>query len=71
MGEIVNLNQYRKALRHLKKERQSTENRVKFGRLKAEREALEREKSGQAHHLDLVKIENPPRPDPQAPGEST
>jgi len=51
MGEIVNLNQYRKALRRLKKERQSTENRVKFGRLKSERNAAKCYASRQNRHL--------------------
>lgn len=36
MGELVNLNKYRKGRERLKEEKRAAENRVKFGRSKAE-----------------------------------
>lgn len=36
MGELVNLNKYRKGRERLKEEKLAAENRVKFGRSKAE-----------------------------------
>ncbi len=38
MAEVINLKQKRKASARTEKERQASENRVKFGRTKAERQ---------------------------------
>ena len=62
MGEIINLNQYRKALRNLENQRKSVENRVKFGRLKSEKKASNRDKTRNIHALDMAKIEHIPVP---------
>ena len=38
MSEVVNLNQFRKAKARADKEKRASENRVKFGRTKAEKQ---------------------------------
>jgi hypothetical protein len=57
MGDVVNLNRYRKQRQRLDEAKQAAENRVKFGRDKAERAKLraEQERDAQDHankHLD-------------------
>ena len=46
MAEPVNLNKFRKAKKRLETQQQATENRIKYGRTKAEkqRDALEKSK---------------------------
>ena len=39
MADVVNLNQFRKAKARVDKEKRASENRVKFGRTKAEKQA--------------------------------
>ena len=39
MADVVNLNQFRKAKARTEKEKRASENRVKFGRTKAEKQA--------------------------------
>ncbi|MBF0373174.1 MAG: DUF4169 family protein [Alphaproteobacteria bacterium] len=58
MAEVVNLNRFRKAKARTERERQAAENRVRFGRDKAERKALEREAQRQADQLDEKKLED-------------
>ena len=70
MAEIVNLNKFRKKKAREAAATQAAENRVRFGRTKAEKErdaTLDREAQ---HRLDQLRRE-PPEPDePPAPGES-
>ena len=52
MGEIVNLNRYRKAQARAERERQAEENRVRFGRPKAETQARRLEEERDRRDLD-------------------
>ena len=58
MTDIVNLNQFRKKKKRADDEKRAEENRVKFGRTKAEkvRDAAERRKSDD--HLDGSKLDD-------------
>ncbi len=49
MGEVINLNRFRKARGKVEAEKKAEENRVSFGRSKAERrqETLERDRTDQ------------------------
>jgi hypothetical protein len=57
MGDLVNLNKYRKAKQRLDDHRQATINREKFGRSKAETERDRRERRLDDKTLDDRKIE--------------
>lgn len=63
MGDLVNLNKYRKAKQHLDDNRQATINREKFGRSKAEIERDRRERRLDDKSLDDRKIEPGPSED--------
>lgn len=52
MGEIVNLNRYRKSLAKRESEMEARENRAKHGRTKAEREKDRSEAVRQTEELD-------------------
>lgn len=52
MGELVNLNKYRKQRERQTVAKRATENRVKFGRDKAERTRLRTDKEREARDLD-------------------
>ncbi len=68
MSNVVNLNQYRKKRRRQNAQRKASINRVKFGRLKAEREISCLDEAKRAQELNLKKREN--RPDsPRNSGE--
>ena len=70
MAEIVNLNKFRKKKARESAAAQAAENRVRFGRTKAEKErdaALEREAQ---HRLDQLRREREPAPDPERPETS-
>lgn len=51
MGDIVNLNRYRKTQARAERERQAEENRIRFGRPKAE--TLARRQEEERHRRDL------------------
>jgi hypothetical protein len=55
MAEIVNLNRFRKAKTRADEKRQAAENRVAFGRTKAEKVADKAERERAARALDGVK----------------
>lgn len=57
MAEIVNLNQARKARQRAEAERQAAENRVRFGRTKAEKKTDTQEKQRGERELDGKKVE--------------
>ncbi|MGX5734526.1 DUF4169 family protein [Bosea thiooxidans] len=52
MGEIVNLRQFRKQKARAEAEKTAGQNRVSFGRTKAERELTEAERDKAARHID-------------------
>lgn len=65
-GDIVNLNKARKGKARAEKEKQAAENRVRFGRTKAEREATRLREEQDRARLDALKLDRKPRtsPDP-------
>ena len=65
MGEVINLNQYRKLQNRQQKELKSAANRIKFGRIKSDREQATAERDGQVRTLEGKKID--PRPTPLHP----
>jgi len=52
MGEIVNLRQFRKQKARAEAEKTAEQNRVSFGRTKAERDLTETERDKAARHVD-------------------
>lgn len=65
MADLINLNKARKAKARLEAEQQAAENRIKFGRTKAQRQADEAAAAEAARRLDQLR-----RDPPAAPGES-
>lgn len=59
MGEVVNLNRYRKAVAKGGARRKATENRARHGQKKAEREAAGLEAKRRERQLDGNKLEPP------------
>jgi Domain of unknown function (DUF4169) len=58
MGELVNLNKYRKARQRLEDNRRATNNREKFGRSKAHTEREKQERRREQTSLDGKKLES-------------
>lgn len=58
MGDIVNLNRYRKAQARAEREKQAEENRIRFGRPKAETQARRKEEDRSSRDLDGKKRED-------------
>jgi hypothetical protein len=59
MGEIVNLNRVRKAKAKIERQAQAAENRVKFGRTKAEKQKSRAEDEAAARLLEGHKLDKP------------
>jgi hypothetical protein len=57
MGEVVNLNQFRKKRRRADKEKKAAENRVHFGRTRAQRHLDQSETAASERDLDSKKLE--------------
>lgn len=57
MTEVINLNQKRKANARVQKEKKASENRVKYGRTKAEKQKEKREAERAQRHLQGHKRE--------------
>ena len=57
MAEIINLNKKRKAKISLEKEKNASENRVKFGRTKIEKQNAKKDNERSARELDGHKLE--------------
>ena len=55
-GKVVNLRQFRKSKARAEKDAQAEENRVKFGRTKAEKQLEKAEKEKTRRHLDGHKL---------------
>lgn len=57
MAEVINLNKKRKAKLRLEKEKKASENRVKFGRTKKEKQIEKQANERSERHLDGHKLE--------------
>ncbi len=57
MADIINLNKKRKAKIRLDKEKTASENRIKFGRTKQEKQLEQKDKARDTHHLDGHKLD--------------
>ena len=57
MVDIINLNKERKAKIRLEKEKKGSENRIKFGRTKKEKQIEKQDKERNERHLDGHKLE--------------
>lgn len=57
MGDVVNLNRYRKSRNRAEAERKAEENRVKFGRTKAEKDRASQEIARLGKDLDGKELE--------------
>jgi hypothetical protein len=63
MGDIVNLNRYRKLKQRAERERRATEKRARFGVSKAERAKTAAERSLETRRLDGVRRDERGGPD--------
>lgn len=73
MADIINLNRFRKAKARVAEERRAEENRVSFGRTKAEKLAAkaETERARRAHEAGRLEMEGADRePPPNKDGAS-
>jgi Domain of unknown function (DUF4169) len=59
MSDIVNLNKYRKQRRRSEAAKAASENRVRFGRDKAERARIQAEQERQTRLLDRQRLDEP------------
>jgi septal ring factor EnvC (AmiA/AmiB activator) len=59
MGEVVNLNRYRKQKQRAERERRANEKRARFGIPKAERAKTTAERSRDARRLDGARRDEP------------
>jgi hypothetical protein len=55
-GDVVNLRQFRKSKARAEKDAKAEENRVKFGRTKAEKQLEKAEKEKARRHLDSHRL---------------
>jgi hypothetical protein len=62
MGNIINLNRFRKRVGREASAKQADANRAKFGRPKAERSAEEKRAAQAKEHLDQHRIEGEEQP---------
>lgn len=58
MGDLVNLNKYRKRRQRSEAAKQASENRVRFGRKKAERATIRAEQDRQNWDLDGKRLDD-------------
>lgn len=59
MGDVVNLNRFRKQRDRALKEAQAAENRVRFGRTKADKQKGGREQERAGTELDGKRLDDP------------
>jgi hypothetical protein len=57
MVNVINLNKKRKTKNRLEKEKKASENRIKFGRTKQEKQIEKQENERHERHLDGHKLE--------------
>jgi len=62
MGDIINLRQVRKQKARLEKAARADENRIRFGRAKADRMKVSAEKALEVRRLDGAKRRGPDEP---------
>lgn len=62
MADVINLNKKRKAKNRLEKEKKASENRIKFGRTKKEKQIEKQENERTERHLDGHKLEKKDKP---------
>lgn len=58
VGNVINLNKQRKLRRRTAKERQSQENRAKFGRTKAEKASDDRRSRENEHVVEIHRLDD-------------
>jgi hypothetical protein len=58
MVNVINLNKKRKAKKRLEKEKKASENRIKFGRTKKEKQIAKQENERNERFLDGHKLDN-------------
>jgi len=63
MGDVVNLNQFRKQRSRTTSQKQASENRVKFGRSKDDKTRQIRETDRTSRDLDGKQIDKPSSPE--------
>lgn len=69
MGDVVNLNQYRKQRERSSRESRAAENRVRHGKTKADRIMNEREQAQLDQDLEGKRLSDETEPDePSTPG---
>ena len=64
MAEIINLRQARKQKARVEAEKTAEQNRIAFGRTKAERKLTEAERDKAARHIDGHKLDRDDEPEP-------
>ncbi len=64
MGDVVNLNHYRKRRERLRAEKRGAENRTSIGRTKLERDTAANVAERRHRKLDGKRIERPPGDEP-------
>ena len=64
MAEIINLRQARKQKARAEAEKTAAQNRISFGRTKAERKLTEAERDKAARHIDGHKLQRDDKPEP-------
>jgi hypothetical protein len=69
MAEIINLNKARKQKAKRDAEQRAAENRVRFGRSKAEKQLDEARQQAERRHLDQLRRE-PPQAGTEAPDDA-
>ncbi|MCG8691101.1 MAG: DUF4169 family protein [Minwuiales bacterium] len=63
MGDVVNLNQYRKQRDRQARKKQAAENRVKHGQRRPDRLSYERERARHEQELDSKRLHESVEPD--------
>jgi hypothetical protein len=58
MGDVINLNRYRKARARAEKERLAEANRVRHGRTRSEKDGVQREHDRQTAELDGKRLDS-------------
>jgi hypothetical protein len=71
MGDVINLNKYRKQLRKEEKTQKSAVNKVRFGRVKADKDLVMARQVKDVHLHDLKKIEPIPFDKPDEDDDQT
>jgi hypothetical protein len=62
MGEVVGLGRFRKERARAEDKRRAEENRIRFGRTRAEREAIDKEEARADRVLDAHRRDDDPTP---------